>query len=100
MTDTIDLYSDSFQLTLTAYGASLVFNRNPPTPPSPGTMPQVERQATIRMSHEHLKIMVFILHRNFLAMERQTGVSVGLPHEVLNSLSIGREDWDKFWSGQ
>jgi hypothetical protein len=92
-----DLYSDQFQVTLGPYGAALGFFLTRATPPPPGTAPQANRLATIRMSLQHLKVLTFLLHRQLVQYERETGVTVGLPPDLLNSLRIGREDWDGFW---
>jgi hypothetical protein len=93
----IDVYSDQFGLNVGAYGTSLNFSVSGATPPAPGTAPQVERLATIRMSLEHLKVMAFVIRRQILQYEQQTGVNIQVPVEVLNSLRISREDWEAVW---
>lgn len=98
MSETIDGYSDQFQITTGPFGASLTFSVSPPTPPAPGSAPQTETVATIRMSLEHVKVMAFMLRRQLIEHQGKTGVQVQLPREVLNSLQIGPEDWDAFWS--
>ncbi len=54
--------------------------------------------ATVRMSLEHLKVMTFILRRQLMQHERQTGTRIPVPIEVLNGLGISPEDWDAFWA--
>jgi hypothetical protein len=49
------------------------------------------------MSLEHLKVMTYVVRRQVLEYERQSGVRIQIPQEVLNALRIGREDWDTFW---
>jgi hypothetical protein len=50
------------------------------------------------MSLEHMKVMAFMLRRQLLQFEENTGVRVQVPQEVLNQLRVGREDWDRHWS--
>ena len=98
MSEALDIYSDQFQINIGAFGATLNFMVTGPTPPVPGTAPQAERLATVRMSTEHLKVMTFMLRRQIIEVERNTGVKVGVPMHVLNSLKISPEDWEPFWS--
>ncbi len=93
----IDVYSDSFQLNTGPFGVTLNFMVSSHAPPAPGTIPQSERLATVRMSLEHLKVMTFILTRQVLQHERETGVKIEIPVEVLNQLRIAQEDWQSFW---
>jgi hypothetical protein len=97
MAEPIDIYSDSFQFNTGPYGATLNFMLSPSTPPAPGKMPQPETLATIRMSLEHLKLLTFVLRRQIMSHERQSGVNIQIPTQVLNSLSISIEDWDSLW---
>jgi hypothetical protein len=97
MAEPIDVYSDSFQINTGPYGSTLNFLLSPSTPPAPGKTPQPETLATIRMSLEHLKLMTFVLRRQIMHHEQQTGVNIQVPSQVLNSLSISPEDWDSLW---
>jgi hypothetical protein len=97
MPEPIDVYADQFGLNVGAYGSSLNFFVSSATPPAPGTAPHTERLATIRMSLEHLKVMAFVMRRQILQYEQQTGVNIQIPVEVLNGLRISREDWDAIW---
>lgn len=97
MPDEVDVYSDQFQVTVSPYGCTLNFTLTNATPPAPGSVPQSQRQATVRTSLEHLKVMVFVLRRQMLQYEREAGIQVELPISVLNSLGIGHEDWESFW---
>lgn len=99
MSEPVDVYSDQLQVTTAVFGCTINFMRSNPTPPAPGTAPQIERLATVRMSLEHLKVMVFILHRQMRVHEDQTGISIPIPPQVLNGLQVGLEDWEKFWRG-
>jgi hypothetical protein len=97
MTEPIDVFSDQFQLTVGPYGCTVSFMMSPATPPVPGSMPQAERLASVRMSLEHLKVMAFMLRRQLMQYERGTGTKIQLPLDILNSLQIGPEDWNAFW---
>ncbi len=99
MAEPLDVYADQFQLNTAIYGATLNFLVSSPTPPAPGAMPQIERLATIRMSLEHLKVMAFILRKQVLQHEQQTGTTIQIAAQALNGLQIGPEDWDRFWRG-
>lgn len=97
MPEPLDAYTDQFQVSTGPYGSTLNFMLSSPIPPAPGSPPQAERLATVRMSLEHLKVMTFILRRQLLEHESRTGTRIQVPVEVLNSLSISPEDWDSFW---
>lgn len=97
MENTLDVYSDQIQVSMGPYGCALNFLLSNPTPPAPGSLPQAERVATIRMSMEHLKVMTFILRKQIMLLERDTGVKVEIPIRILNNLGIGPEDWNSLW---
>ncbi len=97
MVEPIDVYCDQFQTTISPYGATLSFLISEPMPPAPGSSPKAERLATIRMSLEHLKTMAFIIRNQVRNHEQQTGTTIPIPVQVLNSLKIAPEDWDTFW---
>jgi hypothetical protein len=95
--DAPDVYTDQFQIQFGPYGCLLNFMASSTQAPPPGTAPQSKPVAHIRMSLEHLKVMTFILHRQLTQYERQAGVRIPFPQEVLNSMRIGPEDWSSFW---
>lgn len=97
MDEVIDVYADQFQINTSAFGAILNFLATKPTPSAPGSAPQADRLATVRTSMEHLKIMTYILRRQIMIQERDTGISYELPREVLNAMKISPEDWESFW---
>ena len=97
MDEPIDLYCDQFQMITSPFGATLSFLISPPTPPAPGSSPRTERLATIRMSLEHLKTMAFVIRNQVLNHEQQTGTTIQIPVQILNSMKIPPEDWEAFW---
>jgi len=50
MTEPVSVFIDQFQLNTSHTGATLNFMLTATVPPSPGTAPKSERQATVRMS--------------------------------------------------
>lgn len=88
----LDVYSDQFRINTSPYGASLVFARTQLDQPA-GQMPRGKDQVVVRMSLEHLKVMVMVLRKNLKGYEERTGVTVELPFDVLNSLGMSKEDW-------
>ena len=97
MAETPDVYADQFQLHLGAFGCTINFQLSGAIPVVPGAPPQTERVATVRMSLEHLKALVFIMHRQLATYETQARVTIGLPIEVLRAMQIREEDWEAFW---
>ncbi|MFA4835850.1 MAG: hypothetical protein WC749_07270 [Dehalococcoidia bacterium] len=97
MEEPIDVYADQFQISIGPFGCSLDFAISPPTPPAPGKLPEVKRVATIRMSLEHLKAMTFLLRRQIMRAERETGVKIELPIQVINGMGISPDDWSDLW---
>jgi hypothetical protein len=100
MAESIDAYADQVGVNLGPFGCALNFGMSPALP-SPGGAPTPGQPvATIRMSLEHLKLMVFLLRRQVKEFERNAVVQVPMPAEVLNQLRIGREDWNECWEAR
>ena len=97
MAEAQDVYTDQFQVNLGPYGSTINFQLSGAAPVVPGAPPQIERVATVRMSLEHLKAMIFILHRHLVAYETQAQLTINLPAEVLRAMQIRQEDWQAFW---
>lgn len=97
MPERFDLYSDAFVVTNNQWGVSLSFQLQQ-AHPAPATPPQPTDLGTIRMSNEHLKAMTFILRRQMLRHEEESGIQYNVPTAILSQLGIAKEDWDVFWS--
>ncbi len=97
MPEPSDVYADQFQMNVAPFGCSLNFSLSQSTPSAPGSVPQADRVATIRMSLEHLKAMTFILHRQIVNYEKQVHISIHLPVELLTAMKVREEDWQTFW---
>jgi hypothetical protein len=87
-----DVYSDQFRINTTPYGATLAFAKTKPDTPA-GQAPRSEDQVIVRMSLEHLKVMVMVLRKNLRGYEQRTGITVELPFDMLNSMGLSKEDW-------
>ena len=92
----LDVYSDQFMVTTTAFGANLSFLVNTPHPEQSKPVAP-ERLATIRMSLEHLKLMTMIIVKQVKKLESDTGIKIAMDKRVLNSLGIAPDDWEEFW---
>ena len=98
MTEPVSVFIDQFQRNTSPYGATLNFMLTDPMPPSPGTPPKSERQATVRMSLEHMKVMAFIMQRWVKQDQKpQNRTTIQIPMQMLNQMGISLEDWDACW---
>jgi hypothetical protein len=93
----VDVYSDQMGVTVGPFGCALNFSQSLAVPPAGGAIGAGYPVATVRMSLEHLKIMVFLLRRQVVQHERNSGVQIPIPREVLNQMRIGLEDWKECW---
>jgi hypothetical protein len=98
MEEPLDVYSDQFQVLIGPWGCALNFSLSAAVPPTPGKVPEAKQVATIRMSTEHLKAMAFMIRRQIMEVEKQTGIKAEIPMQVLNSLGIALEDWNSLWN--
>jgi hypothetical protein len=98
MPEPFDVYTDSFQVTLGAWGATLNFSLSSNTPPAPGAQPQSTPLGAVRTSLEHLKVMSFMLKRQISQFEAGQQITIELPTQVLSATGIPKEDWDAFWT--
>lgn len=97
MAEASDVYADQVGVNLGPFGCALNFGVSPPLPSPGGAAAPGQPVATIRMSLEHLKLMVFLLRRQVKEFERGAAIEIPIPPEILNQLRIGREDWNECW---
>jgi hypothetical protein len=98
MADIFDEYIDQYTMGAGGvYGVSLNFRKSNPKPVVPGSDLGTTEIGTIRMSLEHFKVMIFLMKRQMDEIESQFGTEIQLPIQVMNSLRIAPEDWQKFW---
>ena len=98
MGDMLDTFTDGVALNIGPFGCAMNFALSAAQGAAPGTPAQPV--ATVRMSLEHLKVMAFLIRRQLREYERQSGVEVAIPADVLNQLRIGREDWEECWGAR
>lgn len=91
-----DVYADAFLITLSPFGANVSFEIRE-AHPSAQRAQTTTRLGTVRMSLEHLKVMVVMMIKQVKALEEQSGVRYEVPTNVLSQLQIAPEDWDTFW---
>jgi hypothetical protein len=95
----LDLYIDTYQVSTNPYGCTINFSLSQALPTAPGTPPRAEPVASVRMSLENMKLLAFFLYRQMMQHERNLGVEIQVPKQVLNAVQIGPEDWQGFWKG-
>jgi hypothetical protein len=95
----IDAYADQVTVTIGPFGCALNFAVSPAIPSVVGTPVAGQPVGTVRMSLEHLKIVAYLVRRQLLKYEQDSGVRVAMPMDVLNRLGIGLEDWEECWGG-
>jgi len=96
MGEPFDVYADAFLITLSPFGANVSFEVRE-AHPSPQRSQTTTRLGTVRMSLEHLKVMVVMMKKQVKTLEEQSGVTYGVPTNILSQLQIPPEDWDVFW---
>lgn len=89
---TPDVYTDTFQLALNPFGASLIFALSRPTL-TPNRVELPKDVTTIRMSLEHAKILAMMLRSNLVSYERTNGLEIAIPEQVYTQLGVAHEDW-------
>ena len=90
-----EVYSDTFQVTVTPFGVNMTFGLREPHPPQNRPQQSTEK-VLLRMSLEHAKIMAMVLRRQILGHERRMGAPIKLPGEVYTQLGVPEEDWPPF----
>lgn len=90
--DVTDVYTDSFRLTVGAYGVALSFGLNPPHPET-SRPPVAKDQAIIRMSLENAKVLAMLLRQNLKGYEHSQDLEIPLPPGLYTQLGIAKEDW-------
>lgn len=99
MSEPFDVYADAFTVSVTPWGSNLSFGLRP-AHPAPGANPQHETLGVVRMSNEHMKVMVFMLNRQMANYEKTVGVQCSVPTPVLAALGISNQEWEEFWNSR
>ena len=99
MSEPFDIYTDSFMVSVTPWGSNITFSLRPPHPDPAANQPD-ETVGVVRMSNEHLKVMVYMLHRQMISFERTAEGQCHVPDGILAALGISPPDWENFWGGR
>lgn len=92
----LDIYTDSFTVTVTPFGTNISFGKREPHPHQ-NQIPKTDELVIVRTSIEHLKLFVMMARTQVKDFEERAHIKYDVPKEVLNSLRIPQEDWDAFW---
>ena len=91
-----DVYSDYTSYWINHWGTNICFFLNSPLPNVEGRR-DTALLGTVRVSNEHLKILLFNMCRTLVSEEQRTGASYDATDEVLEGAGISREGWSRFW---
>lgn len=97
MAEPFDVYADSYQISTNPYAGTINFMLSDAMPTAPGTPPKNVHLASIRLSLENIKLLSFLLYRQIKQHEKNLGVNIQVPVQVLNAVQTGIEDWQSFW---
>lgn len=96
MNEPFDVYADSFNISVGAWGAKLSFRLSGPGFQSSET-DEPRPLGTVRMSNELLKTMVVLLREHVIAREDEHDVQFDVPNWVLAQIGMTEVEWDDFW---
>lgn len=88
-----DIYTDQFNVTTNPYGVTFLLQRTPALP-QPGQSVN-ESLGVMRMSLEHAKVFAMLLRRQLKAHEEEAGFPIRVMPQIMNSLGLSEEDWDR-----
>ena len=107
----LDAFVDGLIVNVSAYGCTLRFSESISEEPhanlqrsereGSGHVPS-EHVATLRMTPEFLKGVIFVMYQHVRDYERSIGGKIPLPSELLEGAREGaggasQEQWDEFW---
>ena len=91
MPETPSYYVDQFQLSIQPYTVSFAFGQTNALLRMGAVT--TEDQCVIRMSPQYAKVLALMLRRNLKNFERESGVTLMIPQNVIQQLGIPMEDW-------
>jgi hypothetical protein len=106
-----DVFADGLMVNVSAYGCTLRFSQSISEEPNViaeraereggGHLPS-EHVATIRMTPEFLKGLIFVMYRHVRDYEQSIGGKIPIPAELIEGAREGavgasQEQWDEFW---
>ena len=92
MTDVLEVYSDTFLSTTTAWGVNITFGLRD-MHPAPGQMTPPTDKVHLRMSLEHTKAFAMMLVKQLKTHEHTQRTPIFLPNEIYQQMGIAPEDW-------
>jgi hypothetical protein len=107
MSEVPDVYVDQFQMVTSVWGVTFSFGvRSFPqlglgsdgevieTTPEDQVLPlqTVEPKATVRMGHNHAKVMLMLAVKQLKEYEKRYG-NINVPQETLQKLNLDSGDW-------
>jgi hypothetical protein len=87
-----EFYIDQFRVTVSPFGGAMTFGLSDPHP-SPGQIQPQQDTVRLRMSLEHMKVMVMLVKRQIKNYEEQMAAPINIPRQVYNGMSLSEEDW-------
>ncbi len=102
-----DVFTDGFQPRLGPYGCDLLFTlteqpevvlpRPPGVPEPPQAWKPPKNLVNVRMTPQHLKVMVFLLWKQINNAENQMGVRFDVPKAIMDASNVDEPQWNAFW---
>lgn len=104
----VDVFVDGLMVTVSAYGCTLRFSQSiavdfaAVSRVDEGAPVPSEHVATLRMTPEFIKGVVFVMYQHVVQYERSVGGKIPLPPELIEGATEGAagatlEQWDQFW---
>jgi len=87
-----DIYVDRVRTTLSTFGAALSFGISEPHPENREES-KIDELVTVRMSLQHLKIMLILMKKQLKEFEKANEFEVTLPKSVMDKLGLEEEQW-------
>lgn len=93
MADPFNVYSDYFFVNSNQWVTTFLFGATDVTNPEG----EAARLGTVTVSSADAKIMIYLAWQQILEAERNSGVRVEVPAEVLERTGWSQAHWDAFW---
>jgi hypothetical protein len=96
----VDVFVDGLMVTVSAYGCIAV-DLSVISQVDEGAAVPNEHVATLRMTPEFIKGVIFVMYQHVVQYEQSIGGKIPLPPELIEGATQGapgtREQWDQFW---
>ena len=98
MAEPFDIYTDYVSYWMTHWGTTLSLHLT--DPPNEEGVRINHLLGNVRLSNEHLKMLVFVLARTLAQEESRTHSNYDATDEILAQVGITREEWTLFWGSR